>query len=126
MIPRICGVALLCVLLSVILDKMGFRSGGLFGVLCSLLVLSSLADSFIEMSSPLLSLADSVGISEAAAASLRAIGLGYVFGFTSDICQSLGESTLARAVVIVGRIEIFLVAYPYFEKLISLGVELFR
>ena len=55
---------------------------------------------------------------------VRAVGLGYVFGFTSDICNSLGESTLASLVTAVGRVEIFLLALPYFVKTVELGVEL--
>ena len=52
------------------------------------------------------------------------MGLGYVFGFTSEICSELGEGVIASAVTAAGRVQIFLVAYPYFEKIIKLGVEL--
>ena len=47
-----------------------------------------------------------------------------VFGFTSDICASLGESTLASLVLTVGRVEIFMLALPYFVKTVELGMEL--
>ena len=71
-----------------------------------------------------LELAEKVGISEATECALKAVGLGHIFGFTSDFCASLGEGGLAKAVTVVGRVEIFLVAYPYFEKIIALGIKL--
>jgi hypothetical protein len=67
---------------------------------------------------------EDTGIADAADKAIRAVGLGYVFGFTSDICNSLGESTLASLVTAVGRVEIFLLALPYFVKTIELGMEL--
>ena len=47
-----------------------------------------------------------------------------MFGITADLCTSLGEIGIARAVTVVGRVQIFAVAYPYFEKMIALGMEL--
>lgn len=124
MIPKICAVAILCVILCAVLDSLGFKSKGLFASLCSLMVFSALGDSLSSLFGTALSIADSTGVSEAATCALRAVGLGYVFGFTADLCSSLGESVIAKAVTVVGRVQIFLVAYPYFEKMIALGMEL--
>ena len=124
MIPKICAVAILSVVLCAVLDSLGFKSKGLFAVLCSLMVLSVLGNSLSSLFSSAFSFAERTGISEAASCALKAVGLGYVFGFTSDVCNSLGEGVISKAVSAVGRVQIFLVAFPYFEKIISLGVEL--
>lgn len=124
MIPKICAVAILCVILCAALDSLGFKSKGLFATLCALMILSALGDSMSSLFGSALSIAERTGISEAASCALRAVGLGYVFGFTADVCSSLGEAVIAKAVTAVGRVQIFLVAYPYFEKMIALGVEL--
>ena len=124
MIPRICAVALLSAVLYAALDSIGFKSRGLYATLCSLVVLSLFGNSLGELFGSLTSIADKTGISEAASCALRAVGLGYVYGFTSDICTSLGEKTIANAISLVGRAQIFLVALPYFEKIITLGIEL--
>ena len=122
--PKICAVAIICVLLCAVLDSLGFRSKGLFATLCALIMLSALGDQISSLFGSLTSVAERSGISEAAECALRAIGLGYVFGFTSDICRSLGEGLIAKVVEIVGRVQIFMVAYPFFEKMIDLGAEL--
>ena len=124
MMLKICAVAILSVILYAALDSLGFKSKGLFAALCSLMILSALGDSLSSLFGSVLSIAERTGISDAASCALRAVGLGYVFGFTADVCSSLGEGVIAKAVTAVGRVQIFLVAYPYFEKMIALGVEL--
>lgn len=124
MIPRICAIALLSAVLYAALESLGFKSRGLYATLCSLIILSLFGNSLGELFGSLTGIADRTGISEAASCTLRAVGLGYVYGFTSDVCTSLGEKTIANAVTLVGRVQIFLVAMPYFEKIISLGIEL--
>ena len=124
MIPKICLFALLSALLSFLLERLGFRSGGLFALLCTLLMLCSMAESLGDMLGGIMTLANRAGITDAASCALRAVGLGYVFGFTADLCASLGEGAIASAVTVAGRVEIFLVAYPYFERMVALGAEL--
>lgn len=124
MIPKICLFALICVLLNVILDGLGFKSKGIFALLCAVLMLISFFDSLSGSFSGIIALTERAGINDAAACALRAIGLGYIFGFTSEICQSLGEGLVASVLTAVGRLQIFLVAYPYFEKIVNLGAEL--
>ena len=124
MIPKICALAILAAILYAALDSFGFKSKGLFGLLCALMILSALGDSLGSLFSSMLSIAERTGISDAASCALRAVGLGYVFGFTADVCSYLGEGVIAKAVTLVGRIQIFFVAYPYFEKTVALGIGL--
>ena len=124
MIPKIAALAIFSAILFALLDSVGFKSKGLFATLCALMILSALGESLAEIFGSVISVAERTGISEAASCVLKAVGLGYVFGITSDICTSLGETGIARAVTAVGRVQIFAVAYPYFEKMIALGTEL--
>ena len=124
MIPKICAVAILSVILCAALDGMGFRSKGLFATLCALMMLSAIGEPLSDLFGSALSVAERTGISDMAKSALRAVGLGYVFGFTADLCSSLGENLIAKVVTAVGRVQIFLVAFPYFEKMVALGTEL--
>ena len=126
MIPKICALAILSVILYAALDSFGFKSKGLFGLLCALMILSALGSTFSTLFGSMLNIAEKTGISEAATCALRTVGLGYVYGFTSDLCTSLGENMIAKAVTTVGRVQIFLVAFPYFEKTVALGIELLK
>lgn len=124
MIPKICLFALVSVLILALLDRLGFRGKSVFATLCILLMLISLTEGLSSGLGGIISLAERAGITDAAGCALKAVGLGYVFGFTSEICTSLGEGTIASVVTAAGRVQIFLVAYPYFEKIVKLGVEL--
>jgi len=124
MITRICALAIFSAILFAILDNVGFKSKGLFATLCALMILSTLGESLSEIFGSLLSVAERTGISETASCALKAVGTGYVFGITADFCASLGEDIVAKAVTAVGRVQIFAIAYPYFEKMVALGLEL--
>ena len=124
MISKAIGVALVSAILSALLDGLGFKSRQLFSTLSAIIVMVGLVSSVSELLESVMKIACDTEIAEAADKATRAVGLGYVFGFTSDICNSLGESTLASLVTAVGRVEIFLLALPYFVKTIEVGVEL--
>ena len=124
MISKTVGVALVCAILSALLDGLGFKSRRLFSTLSAIVVMVGLIGTVSELLSEVMKITEDTGIGDAADKAVRAVGLGYVFGFTSDICKSLGESTLASLVTAVGRVEIFLLALPYFVKTIELGMEL--
>ena len=126
MIPKICALALLSALLSVVLSDLGFKSKRQFSVLCLLLIFSALAENVFSVISRVTEIANVAGISEAAKCAVKAVGAGYIFGFTSEVCAELGENRIASTVILVGRIEIFLLVLPYFEKTVSLGLELLQ
>ena len=107
MMLKICAVAVFAAILYAILDNLGFKSKGLFGTLCALIILSALGESVGELISSMLSISENIGISEAATCALRTVGLGYIFGFTSDFCAAMGEGVIAKAVSVVGKIQIF-------------------
>ena len=126
MTARVCFAAMLVAILAALLSELGFRQKKLFVVLSLVVILSMLAEGIGELFSSALSLADSAGISDAAKCAVKAVGLGYIFGFTADVCDELGEKGIANAVTIGARVEIFLVALPYFEKTVRLGIELLK
>ena len=125
MISKLPPVAILCAFMAALLEAMGFRSKRLFVALSLLMLMISAMDSLFGIIEPLGRLAAEVGISEPADKAFRALGLGYLFGFASEICHSLGEGGLATVLTIAGRVEIFLLILPYFVKTVELGLELF-
>ena len=118
------GIATICALVAVLLEGLGFRSKKLFVSLGIIVIMIGAAGALSEVFEPVLSIAHKAGVEEITDKALRAVGLGYVFGFTAEICTSLGEGALANLVTIIGRVEIFLLALPYFLKTVELGMEL--
>lgn len=126
MTGSIIAFALLSAILGALLDGLGFKSKRLFSVLAFVLLIGAVIQPISKIFNEILAFSDSAGIGDAARAGVKAVGLGYLFGFVSDICQGLGESSLASVVIMVGRVEIFLVAFPFFEGIMKLGLELLK
>lgn len=126
MIPKICAVGLLVALVGALLSECGWRGKKMFGVLCATVLLAGLGESVSLLFGGVTVLSESAGISEVASAALKVVGAGYVFGFSADVARELGESSVASALTLAGRVEILLLVFPYFQKIISLGVELIK
>lgn len=124
MITAVCSFALISAILCLLLREFGFRSPRIFATLCLVLLLSALSSPLAELFASVSRITDTAGISSAAGGAARAVGVGYIFGFTADICESVGEGGIATAVLMVGRVQIFLIALPYFERIVSMGMEL--
>ena len=126
MIPKICAVALMCALLSAFLGELGFKNKKLISLLAVILLFGAMSEGIGVFIEKITKLSESAGLSDACLTALKAVGLGYVFGITSDVCSELGETGVARAVTVAGKVEILLVSLPYFEKTINLGLELLK
>ncbi len=121
------GLCMAAVLLSVMafaLREFGYKGAPLFALLCVVCLLSSAAAPLRQ----LIPLFDGVlteeSTTQTASAALRIVGVGYVCMLASDICRDLGEAGIARVVVLVSRVCILIIAYPFIQQLISLGYGL--
>ena len=123
---KIAFAALLVAMLASLLSELGFRQKKLFVTLSLVVIFSLLGDAIGKILSSVTNVSSLEGISDSAKCAVKAVGVGYVFGFVSDICDELGEKGLSSVVSISARIEIFLIALPYFEKVIQLGVDFIK
>ena len=123
---RICLAALLVAILALLLSELGFRQKRLLTTLALVIIFSLLGDGIARVLSALTSISELEGLAEATKCAIKAVGLGYLFGFAADLCEEMGERGIASAVTVCARVEIFVVALPYFEKTIKLGVELLQ
>lgn len=124
MIPRVCAIAVVGAIVIKTLSEMGLKSLSAVKTLVLVLILTASAEPLSQMLRLVSSIEVNEDVSEGIVVMTKGVGLGYVFGFTSDICASLGEGELASGVVTVGRVQIFLLALPYLTKIIALGLEL--
>ena len=56
---------------------------------------------------------------------MKVLCVGYLFGISADTCRTLGEEMIAKGVEIGGRVEILLIIFPFFKRILELGAELF-
>ena len=106
--------------------ELGFKGKRMFGAFCAVLLLSFAAEGFGKIVSELSLLAEGTGISNVARDAVKLVGAGYVFGVGSDIADELGEGGAARALSVVGRVEIALLILPYFAEILKTGTGLIK
>lgn len=55
---------------------------------------------------------------------MKVVGIGYVTGFTSDLCGDCGVANLSNYVNFAGKVTILIICFPIFSGLLNLVVEL--
>ena len=126
MIFKILGAGLLLAFTSYVLSELGFRGKRTLSVLGMILLLSSVGEGISKLAEPVLGLCNTAGITDAAECALKIVGAGYLFGICSDISAELGEPLVSKGLLTVGRVEMLLIATPYFVETIQLGAELVK
>ncbi|MBQ7314897.1 MAG: hypothetical protein IJW83_02700 [Clostridia bacterium] len=122
----LCGVAVLLAVVAFSLREFGYRGAPLFGLLCAISLLSAGLAPLRELFPVLSKLSVTEEVAEAASAALRIVGVGYVSMIATDICRDLGEVGIARAVVLLSRLSILALAYPFIERILAVGYSLLQ
>ena len=118
------GAVILLAISAFMLRSLGWRAAPVFALISALIILGKIGDALFGVLDTVASLGKYADIEEAVGAALKILGLGYLFGISADLCRELGEGGIAKAVEVVGRIEIIVVILPFFEEIIKIGVEL--
>ena len=118
---EICFAGLVFAFSAVLLRNLGWRGAPVFAVVCFVFLLSDISIYFSDIIK-IYSVSEAVG--ESASAILKVIGIGYLFGISSEICRELGETSISLALTLVGRFEIIAVVLPFISELIALAVSL--
>ena len=108
--------------LGVVLRELGFKGSRLVILVGTVSVLGAAVIYLGETVSSLSGIADKGD--EYTVAMLKMVGVGYAFGISSDICRDLGETSLAGAVCIFGRVEILMISLPFIREIVERGIEL--
>ena len=124
MMIRLASLALIAAIVGTLLGEFGFRSKKLFALLSFVIIISGVIEPLSDTITRISSLSELYGVGEGAKCIVKTVGAGYLFGFVSDVCAELGETGIQKAVSLAGRIEMFLIAFPFYEKAIRLGIEL--
>lgn len=118
---KICFLGLVFAFSAVLLKNLAWRGAPVFTSLAIVVLLFEARGIFAEFER-LSSLFDNLGSGGVAIAKI--LGLGYLFGISSDVCRELGESGISSALTLVGRFEIIAVALPFIVEIFSLALSL--
>ena len=121
---RIGAVGILLAVTALLLKDLGWRGAAVFSAFSLVLLLSMCNEGLLTLSGAIAEISENAAVSEAALGVLKITGVSLLMGVCAEVCRELGESGVARGVVLAGRVEILCIALPYLQKIIALGVEL--
>ena len=120
---RAVGVCIIGAVLAFLLREIGFKGARLVS---AAVIIGAVSFAVIGIGK----ITEGIGLSgfgadfeEAALLILKIVGIGYLFGVSSDFCREMGEGGIASALLAVGRVEILLQILPTVAKIIGLGIE---
>ncbi len=116
--PLFAGV--LFAIAALLLKNFGWRGAPVFTSLAFVVLLGRLPG-YLSSFNELFALAF---VGECGKAIAKIIGIGYLFGISSDVCRELGEPTVASGLILAGRFEMFAVCVPFLLKAVSSATEL--
>lgn len=123
---KLLGAAVISAVCGMLLGELGFRGRKLFGLLCALVILCAISGDAVKIIQDFTSIEGVGELSEIGSVCAKIIGVGYLFGFVCDIASELGETAVASAVSMAGKLEILIIIFPYFRKIVELGLELLQ
>ena len=126
MILRLIGAAIILAVSAFLLKNFGWRGAPIFAAVALVLFIAEAEGEFEYIFSSINKIGNEAGIADSLSAAIKVLGIGYLFGICADICRELGEGGIAKAVEVVGRVEIIAVVIPYFEEIIKVGIGLVK
>ena len=123
---RFVALAFVLLLLSLMLKEIGFRGAKLFSAVGFIGLYALLLDNFATVFSEMTSLTEVAGLEDCAKDIMKVVGVGYVFGITSDMCQDLGEGSIASVLNAAGRVEIIALTLPFIKRIVALAGEVIK
>lgn len=124
MIFKVAGLALLVAFSAFLLRGFGWKGVPVFISVAFIGIISYALPYVRQIGGFIGDIASQNGVGTAAASVLKVVGIGYLSSISADVCRELEASSLATAVILIGRIEIIAVVVPYFEEMMRIGGEL--
>ncbi len=121
---EILGAAVVFVFCALLLKNLGFRGASAFCALGIALMAIQIISLISSPLSAIISLIKDSIAQEIVETALKILGIGYIFGITSDVCRELGEANAAKCLEIAGRVEIAAIILPFLVEIMEMGASL--
>lgn len=120
-IIALCGFAILTALISLILKNINSEYSVYVGLIGGCFILISLLTSVDQIQIFINNIIGIAGISnENFSLLIKAIGIGYISQFSSDVCKDAGVNNLSSKIEFAGKISILLLCIPVANNLLEI------
>lgn len=120
MLLKIISVGLVTVVLAMLIKQYRSDFSILVSVCGGLIIFIMLISGLEKIIDEIFNLSNTVGIkSELFVPVIKAIGVGYITEFVSDIAEDNGNKLLSNKIILGGKISIFMLALPIIKNLVN-------
>ena len=117
----LCGIGSLLAISFYLLCAIGAKSAPLYLALGATFLIVMVSENYFDVVELLFSFPSDGTTAQVVKTVSKALSLGYLVGISADLCENLGASALAKALVFGGRVLIFSLGIPYLKELITLA-----
>ena len=121
-ILKVCGIAVIGAVSALVFREFRREYAALTAFITSVIIFSYAIAAFRPSVSYLTELIDKTGFSGYASTLLKALGIGAVGQFASDICRDLGESTVAGRIELAAKACILLLGLPIIKSIVEAAI----
>lgn len=119
-IIKICALAIVALCLIITLKQYKSVFAVCVLIITGVVILIEVLHPFSEIFSFITEVSENAAIPfEEIKLAIKALGIGYIVQFSSDICHDFGETSLASKVELCGKITILSMALPLFKKVLE-------
>lgn len=122
---KIIGIGLITLIAYIIIKPLKPELAIFISVVGVCIVLLFCVDGLIEIIDTMTEFVNKTGINvELFSCVLKIIGVGYITEFASNLCITSGNSSIADAISLAGKIAILVLSLPILTSLINLIIEI--
>jgi stage III sporulation protein AD len=121
---QICGVALLCALVAVVIKQMRTEFEMPVRLAGSIVLLGITIAIGIPLFSYLNEMITSSALSEYAGILIKALGIAVLTHITAEVCRDCGDASAASYVELAGKFEILLLSLPLVSSILGTAAEI--
>lgn len=125
-ILKVCGFALLGVLVVMILKSVRPEYATVTGIVAGMLLLVFSMTPLAEVLFSVTALAEHTGFSAYSSVIMKSMGIGILGQTTADVCRDSGVGTLANKVEFAAKVLILLLCVPILQTLLALIEEFLK
>lgn len=119
-IIKICALAIVAVCLILTLKQYKSAIAVCLLIITGITILIQVVQPFTDIFDFVKDLADKTNVPiDGIKLAIKALGIGYIVQFSSDICRDFGESALGSKLELCGKITILALAIPLFKQVLE-------
>ncbi|NLK39195.1 MAG: stage III sporulation protein AD [Clostridiales bacterium] len=118
---KICGFAILCVMLILLLRQQRSEYALLVGLAGGIMLIGYALSAYLPVLKYMTDLMNESALAPYAETLFKAIGVGFVVQTSAELCRDTGENSMATKLELAGKAEVLIICLPLIKEIVDLA-----